>query len=67
MEVASNESTSNKPIKTPPKERKTITMSKRKDLKAAWRGIRANQAKQEMSKVNHLGVMNSKNYSHLFY
>ena len=46
-------------------------MSKRNDLKAAWRGIRANQAKQQMNKVrstpwvaclskNHLGVMNSK-------
>lgn len=37
-------------------------MSKRNDLKAAWRGIRANQAKQQMSKVNHLGVMNSKHF-----
>ena len=29
-------------------------MSKRNDLKAAWRAIRASQAKQQMSKVNHL-------------
>jgi hypothetical protein len=42
-------------------------MSKRNDLKAAWRGIRANQAKQQMNKVNHLGVMNSKNNSYLIY
>jgi hypothetical protein len=37
-------------------------MSKRNDLKAAWRGIRANQAKQQMSKVNHLGVTNFKRF-----
>jgi hypothetical protein len=38
-------------------------MSKRNDLKAAWRAIHANQSKQQMSKMNHLGVTNSK---HLF-
>ena len=42
-------------------------MSKRNDLKAAWRGLRAQRDKIEMAKINHLGVMNSKNYSHLFY
>ena len=44
-----------------------ITMSKRNDLKAAWRAIKANHVKTEMAKVKHLGVMNSKNNSHLLY
>jgi hypothetical protein len=37
-------------------------MSKRNSLKAAWRGIRANRDKMEMSKVNHLGVMKSQRF-----
>ena len=37
-------------------------MTKRNSLKAAWRGIRANRDKMEMSKVNHLGVMNSQRF-----
>lgn len=41
---------------------KNNNMSKRNDLKAAWRAIRANQAKQQMNKVNHLGVSNSKHF-----
>ena len=34
-------------------------MSKRNDLNAAWRGLRAQRDKMEMKKVNHLGVTNS--------
>lgn len=37
-------------------------MSKRNDLKAAWRAIRASQAKQQMSMVNHLGVTKSQRF-----
>ena len=37
-------------------------MTKRNSLKAAWRGIRANRDKMEMSKVNHLGVMKSQRF-----
>lgn len=37
-------------------------MSKRNDLKAAWRGLIANRDKQQMAKVNHCGVMNSKRF-----
>ena len=37
-------------------------MSKRNSLKAAWRGIRANRDKMEMSKVNHLGVIKSQRF-----
>ena len=37
-------------------------MSKRSTIKAAWRGIRANRDKMEMSKVNHLGVMKSQRF-----
>ena len=36
-------------------------MTKRNDLKAAWRALRAQRDKARMSKINHLGVMNSKN------
>lgn len=41
-------------------------MTKRNDLKAAWRALRAQRDKIRMSKVNHLGVMNSKNNFHLY-
>lgn len=37
-------------------------MSKRNDLKSAWRAIKANQVKREMAKVNHSGVMNSNRF-----
>ena len=48
-------------------------MTKRNSLKSAWRGIRANRDKMEMSKVrstpwvaclskNHLGVMKSQRF-----
>ena len=37
-------------------------MTKRNSLKAAWRGIRANRDKMEMSKVNHLGVIKSQRF-----
>lgn len=40
-------------------------MSKRNDLKAAWRALRAQRDKIRMSKVNHLGVTNSKNKFYL--
>ena len=39
-------------------------MTKKNDLKTAWRALRAQRDKIQMSKVNHLGVMNSK---HNFY
>lgn len=42
-------------------------MSKRNDLKTAWRAFKANQVKMEMAKVKHLRVKNSKNNLHLFY
>lgn len=42
-------------------------MSKRNDLKMAWRALKANKAKMEMAKVKHLRVNNSKNNLHLFY
>ena len=41
-------------------------MSKRNDLKQAWRALRAQRDKVRMSKVNHLGVMNSKNNFQLY-
>ena len=36
-------------------------MSKRNDLKQAWRALRAQRDKMQMRKLNHLGVTNSKN------
>ena len=37
-------------------------MSKRSTMKAVCRALRARRDKMEMSKVNHLGVMNSKHF-----
>jgi hypothetical protein len=37
-------------------------MSKRNDLKAAWRGLKAQRDKIRMAKVNRLGVLNSKHF-----
>lgn len=39
-------------------------MSKRNDLKNAWRGLKAQRDKMQMAKVNRQGVLNSK-YFHL--
>lgn len=41
-------------------------MSKRNDLKVAWRALRAQRDKIRMSKINHLGVINSKNKFYLY-
>lgn len=37
-------------------------MSKRNDLKTAWRALRAQRDKIQMAKVNRLGVLNSKHF-----
>ena len=37
-------------------------MSKRSTVKAVCRALRARRDKMEMSKVNHLGVLNSNRY-----
>lgn len=39
-------------------------MSKRNDLRNAWRGLKAQRDKIRMAKVNRQGVLNSK-YFHL--
>jgi hypothetical protein len=41
-------------------------MSKRNDLKTAWRALRAQRDKVQMNKLNHRGVTNSKNNFYLF-
>lgn len=37
-------------------------MSKRNDLRNAWKGLRAQRDKIRMAKVNRLGVLNSKHF-----
>ena len=41
-------------------------MSKRNDLKTAWRALRAQRDKVQMNKLNHRGVTNSKSKFYLF-
>lgn len=41
-------------------------MSKRNDLKTAWRALRAQRDKVQMNKLNHRGVTNSRQH-HIIY
>ena len=49
------------PLQRQNKKNDSKDMTKRNDLKQAWRALRAQRDKARMSKINHLGVMNSKN------